>query len=162
MTRDHAAFLRNNRTPRMEPLRAALVKLGLTEVGSFGASGNLVFHASNSDVARLERRISEAVGAEVFIRSRQELSAIVANDPYSGREGAGLFLARRPVEEGSAVFRNAFGPEGDPPVAFGTTVYFMNPTRLPGRNSVIDFERELGVRGTMRTSRVVARVLDMM
>jgi uncharacterized protein (DUF1697 family) len=146
----------------MEPLRAALVKLGLTEVGSFGASGNFVFRAPSSDVALLEQRIFEAVGAEAFVRSREELLAIVANDPYAGRQGAGLFLSRRPVDEASDVFRDAFGPEGDPPVASGTTVYFMNPTRLPGRKAVIDFERELGVRGTMRASRVVARVLDMM
>jgi uncharacterized protein (DUF1697 family) len=162
MTRDYAAFLRNNRNPSMEPLRAALAELGLTEVGSFGATVNFVFRAPGADVALLERRITEAVGAEALVRTRQELAAIVAKDPYSGRQGANLFLARRLVDETSAVFQNAFGPKGDPPVASGTTVYFLHPTRLLGRKAVVNFERELGVMGTMRTTRVVSRVLELM
>jgi len=155
VARDHAAFVRNNQTPSMEPLRAALVGVGLEEVGSFGASGNFVFHACGTDAERLERRISAALGADVFVRDQEELSAIVAHDPYSGRQGAGLFLAASPVDKTRAVFRNARGPGDEPPVAFGATVYFVSPTRLPGRRSLVDFERELGVSGTMRSSTVV-------
>ena len=51
---------------------------------------------------------------------------------------------------------------GDSPVASGATVYFVHPTRLFGHTIIVDLERELGVRVTMRASRVVARVLARM
>jgi len=162
MTRDHAVFLRGISHVSMEPLRAALVELGLTDVDSFGATGNLVFGAAGSEVALLERRICEAVGAEAFVRTRLELSVIVANDPYAGRQGAGVFFARRPFDETSPVFRGSVGPHGEPPVASGATLYFVHPTRLLGRKGIVDFERELKVTGTMRASRVVARVFERM
>ena len=146
----------------MAPLREALEGLGLTAVASFGSSGNFVFFAPGAETAILERRIAEALGAEALVRTREELAAMVANDPYAGRQGASLFLARLPVDATSGVFRNAFGPEGEPPVARGATVYFVWPTRLSGRTAVVNFEREIGVLGTMRTSRVVSRVLQMM
>ena len=56
--------------------------------------GNFVFSALGADASLLERRITEGVGAEALVRTRQELADIVANDPYSGRQGANLFLAR--------------------------------------------------------------------
>ena len=87
---------------------------------------------------------------------------IVANNPYLGQQGANLFLAREPIDETRTVFRAAFGPEGAPPVPSGTTVYFVWPTRFSGRKAVVNFERELGVLGTMRTSRVIVRMLEMM
>ena len=160
--RDHAVFLRNNRTPSMAPLRKALEGLGFAAVASFGASGNFVACALGADNALMERRITGALGAEALVRTREELAAIVANDPYAGRQGTNLFLARLPVDETNPVFGNALGPDGEPPVASGATVYFVWPTRLSGRRGVVNFERELGVLGTMRTSRVVGRVLQMM
>jgi uncharacterized protein (DUF1697 family) len=146
----------------MRQRRAELTALGLTQVDSFGSSGNFVFCAPFSDIAEMERRITEALGSEALVRSRDELSAIVADDPYTGRAGAALFLAQRPVDPTAAVIRDAAGPDGDHPVACRSTVYFVNPTRFPGHKAVVNFERELGVTGTMRTSRVVARVLEMM
>jgi uncharacterized protein (DUF1697 family) len=146
----------------MEERRAELVALGLTQVASFGSSGNFVLCSRLHDIPGLERRISEALGSEALVRSREELAAIVADDPYSGRVGAGLFLARQPVDQAADVIHDACGPDGERPVARGRTVYFVNPTRFTGRKAVVNFEREFGVTGTMRTSRVIARVLDMM
>ncbi|HLO34362.1 MAG TPA: hypothetical protein VK249_34775, partial [Anaerolineales bacterium] len=124
--------------------------------------GNFIFCTPGAEIARLERQITDAVGAEAIVRSRQELAVIVANNPYLGQQGANLFLAREPIDKTRSVFRDAFGPEGVPPVLSGDTVYFVWPTRFSGRKSVINFERELGVLGTMRTSRVIVRVLEMM
>jgi uncharacterized protein (DUF1697 family) len=146
----------------MAPIRKTLGELGFTEVASLGASGNLIFCAPGAEPALLERQITDAVGAEAIVRTRQELAVIVANNPYLGRQGANLFLARGPIDRTSSVFRNTFGPQGALPVPDGDTVYFVWPTRFLGRKAVVNFERELGVLGTMRTSRVIVRVLEMM
>jgi len=162
MTRNCAVFVRNNRAPAMAPLRAALSGLGLADVDSFGSSGNFVLNAPNLDAAELERLATDALQAQVLVRSRQELAAIVANDPFFGQQGACLFLARQAVDQSSSVFSDAPGPQGQLPVALGSTVYFVHPTRREGRKTIVNFEHELGVVGTMRTSRVAARVLDLM
>src|SRR5512147_1813376 len=112
MTKDYSVFLRNNRNPNMAPIRKTLVELGLTEVASLGASGNFIFCAPGADIALLERQITDAVGAEAIVRTRQELTVIVANNPYRGQQGANLFLARGPIDKTRSVFREAFGPEG--------------------------------------------------
>lgn len=162
MARDHVAFLRGISNVPMQPFRAALEGLGLTSVESFGASGNLLFRAGDLDEARLEAMIERAVGAEAFVRSRTELAAIVEGDPYAGREGAGVLLARRPIDEAHAESLRRGGFDGPAPVIVGATVYFVFPLRRPGRKSGVDLERELDVRGTMRGSRVLARVLERM
>ena len=146
----------------MAPIRKTLVELGLTEVASLGASGNFIFCAPEAEIALLERQITDAVGAEAIVRTRQELAMIVDNNPYLGQPGANVFLAREPVDKTRSIFRDAFGPEGLPPVPSGATVYFVWPTRFSGRKAVVNFERELGVLGTMRTSRVIVLVLEMM
>lgn len=92
MTRDHAVFLRGISNVPMEPFRAALVGLGLKQVDSFGATGNLVFGAPGSDVALLEQRICEAIGAEAFVRTgpRPQSGATTGRDrPDSAPRSAG-------------------------------------------------------------------------
>jgi len=160
--RDHAVFLRGISNVPMEPLRLALTRLGLTGVRSFGASGNFVFCAPDGDVRSLEGRISQEVGVDAFVRTREELESMVANDPYRDRAGAGVFIAERRLEASHLRTLADMEFEGAPPVSSGSTVYFVHPTRRRGRKGIIDFEKELGLRGTMRASRVVARVLDVM
>lgn len=162
MTRDYVAFLRGISNVSMQRFRVALERLGFTFVGSFGTSGNLMFCLSGEDATSLESRIGDAVGVDAFVRTRSELSAIVAHDPYVGREGAAVFLAKHPIEQSQRESLQDGGFEGEPPVVSGATVYFVHPTRRPGRKAIVDFERELGLRGTMRSSKVVARVLDKM
>jgi hypothetical protein len=94
----HAAFLRGISNVAMRSFVDALERLGLTAVVSFGTSGDLLFYADAADSASLESRIAQAVGAEAFVRSRDELSAVVAQNPYSGRKGASVFLAKRPPD----------------------------------------------------------------
>ena len=146
----------------MAPIRKILVQVGLTEVASLGSSGNFMFCAPEAEIALLERQITDAVGAEAIVRTGQELAVIVTNNPYLGRQGANLFLARELIDKPRSVFRDAFGPEGAPPVLSGNTIYFIWPARFSGRTSVVNFERELSVLGTMRTSRVIVRMLEMM
>jgi uncharacterized protein (DUF1697 family) len=162
MTADQAAFLRGISNVPMKPFRTAFERLGFSEVETFGATGNILFCAAENDASALESRIGEAVGAEAFVRSREELATIVAQNPYADSKGASVFLARHQIGQSQAESLSAGGFAGDPPVISGANVYFVYPTRRPGFKGVIDFERALGVRGTMRSARVIARVLEVM
>jgi len=146
----------------MEPFRRALLDLGFTHVTSHGSSGNFIFLSPEVERGTLEERVAGAVGAEAFVRRRNELVELVAADPYVGREGSAVFLAKHPIDLDHARDMLALGFTGEVPVVSGSTVFFVHPVTRPGRKSILDFERELGVRGTMRSLGVIERVLQLM
>ena len=69
-------------------LKAAVEGLGFTDVKTLLASGNVVFTADATDAAALERTLHDALfkatglKSEVFVRSPEEMAAIVAADPF--------------------------------------------------------------------------------
>lgn len=73
---------------KMEVLRRLFEELGFHDVSTFIASGNVVFGCASGDAAVLERAIEDhlqaRLGYEVatFVRSLEELQAIVAVDPF--------------------------------------------------------------------------------
>src|SRR5258706_16228553 len=86
-------------TVKMERLRALFEQMGLTEVETFIASGNVIFGAGRSKPAALEARIAReleqslgyAVG--VFVRSLAELAAIAQHQPFAAAASAtGLYV----------------------------------------------------------------------
>ena len=72
----------------MAELRRLFQGLGLTEVETFIASGNVIFHSGAKDIRALELmiddRVGRALGYEVttFIRTEQELAAIAQHKPF--------------------------------------------------------------------------------
>lgn len=86
------AFLRavnvGSRTVKMEALRAAFEAMGLTNVHTFIASGNVVFDSNARDLAALERKIEaqlQAVfGFEIdnFVRTLAEIAALAADTAF--------------------------------------------------------------------------------
>lgn len=162
MSRDLALFLRSISNVPMQPLRERLEALGLCDVVSYGMSGNFVFRSPEQDRYSLERRVQDAFGVAAFVRSRSELHETVAADPYRGEPGASMFLTHQALEREQEAVLDGLEFEGARPVVGGSVVYFVHPTRLASRRSVFDFERVLGLEGTMRASRVVGRLLDLM
>jgi len=87
----------------MDRLRLILSELGLGNVCSFIASGNLLFSSRSKNTADLEQKIERsleaALGYEVatFVRSKAELHAISAHQPFPTTEhaapGHGLYIA---------------------------------------------------------------------
>lgn len=164
MKRDFVVLLRGISNTPMQPFREKLEGIGLMDVESFGMSGNLLFNAPDGvpDPASLEEQIVELFGVDAFVRKRADLARIVAQNPFHGRDGAAIFFLARPVPAGR---RRAFDQlefESERPVIHGRTVYFVHPARQKGKRTIIDFERELAVRGTARASWVVERILDRM
>ena len=90
-------------------LRAVHEGLGLRRVGSVLASGNIVFETDETDVPELERRIQQALVAELgigggtIIRSLEELRALLERDPFDGlTHGRGTYLVATFLKDGTA------------------------------------------------------------
>jgi len=74
---------------RMDDLRRAFEKLGLEDVETFIASGNVIFTSRARDAAALERKIERSLektfGYEVhtFVRTLAEVADVAAHKPFS-------------------------------------------------------------------------------
>src|SRR5215218_8854393 len=109
----YVAFLRainvGGHTVKMEELRRLFGELGLEQVTTFIASGNVIFETRARDLAALEKKIAahleKALGYPVatFIRSTAELAAIAAHEPFPDT----------PSEEGSLYIAFLHAPPGD-------------------------------------------------
>jgi uncharacterized protein (DUF1697 family) len=111
----YAAFLRginvSNRRASGEALRSACSGLGLEEVATFRASGNLVFATARSEPeGKLAKRVEEGLEAAlgyavpVFLRSAAEVRAVAGHEPFDAKLLAGsegklqvVFLTRKPT-----------------------------------------------------------------
>ncbi len=94
MTR-YVALLRGinvggNKLVPMARLRALLQELGCTDIATLLQSGNAVFTSKVKNPAELEARIAAATsktfgfGVEVIVRTRDELAAVLADNPFPG------------------------------------------------------------------------------
>jgi uncharacterized protein (DUF1697 family) len=103
MTR-FVAFLRainvGGRVVTMADLRGHFENLGLLDVETFIASGNVIFSSRTGATPALEKRIAKGLEAElgyevpIFIRSSAEVAAIAAYQPFTAkqREGSRTFV----------------------------------------------------------------------
>jgi len=97
---DHAAFLKGmnlgSRRLTNEELRGHFEAIGLVDVATFRASGNVVF---SSPKRRTERALAELIEGELadllgypvatFLRGREELLSIAAAEPFTAQQRAG-------------------------------------------------------------------------
>ena len=92
--------------------RGVFERLGLADVGSVLASGNITFRTADTDVRSLEQRIEEALVADVRVTSRtiireySELRALLDSEPFPGlTHGAGTYLTATFVKSPTSVPR---------------------------------------------------------
>ena len=109
------AFLRainvGGHTVKMDRLRQLFEEIGLHQVETFIASGNVIFESTGSDVVELERAIEahlrQSLGYEVatFVRTADEIAAIAAYQPFAETEIAAAhalyvgFMRHAPTEQ---------------------------------------------------------------
>jgi uncharacterized protein (DUF1697 family) len=78
----------------MSALRDYAAALGLAEPRTLLQSGNLIFRSTGRKPAELEKLLEReaekrlGVATDFLVRSSQELTAIIANNPFSARSGA--------------------------------------------------------------------------
>jgi uncharacterized protein (DUF1697 family) len=170
----YAAFLRGinvgGHRVKSAELRAIFEAMGLRDVDSFRASGNLVFAADDEPTreltARIERGLALALGydAATFLRSAGEVLAIAASEPFAAaRLGASTgklqvaMLSDRPT---ASVRKQVLAlASHQDRLAFGERELYWLPSGGT-MDSALDLkliERLLG-RLTLRTSNTIAQI----
>jgi len=101
----YVAFLRainvGGHTVKMDHLRGLFGEMGLSDVSTVIASGNVIFHTRRKSVQQLEeqiqRHLREALGYDVaaFVRSVPELAALARCEPFprADLEAPGITLS---------------------------------------------------------------------
>ena len=164
------AFLRavnvGGRTVRMALLRAEFEALGLAQVETFIASGNVIFETRARDLEalqqRIEARLNATLGFEVhtFIRSSAELVAIT--DPAADHAAfdpaevaaAGTFVVgffARPLDAAALRTVAGFNTDADRFQVRGRELYWLSRQRQNESafsNAVL--EKALHMRATLR------------
>lgn len=100
----HLAFLRGinlgKRQVKMADLKACLEEMGLTEIKTIVASGNVRFRTDDDEdlKTRLEKALAERFGFQigVVLRSEAELAAMLADAPF-GRLDPAADVARHVI-----------------------------------------------------------------
>lgn len=99
----YAALLRGimptNPNMKGEKLRGVFEGLGFEKVATVLASGNVVFRTADTDIAKLEARIQDALNSELgipggtIVRTYDELRDLLDTDPFPGlTHGRGTYL----------------------------------------------------------------------
>jgi uncharacterized protein (DUF1697 family) len=156
-----------NKVPMAE-LRRLLEEAGHESVSTYIASGNVLLRsaASRDEIgASVEQTIADAFGVTTtaIVRTPQELARVVAAHPF-GKDTSGTFvtfLARKPRAAAVRTLSELDVAPEQVSVA-GTHVYTRYPTGYQdARMTAALIERELGVAGTARNWRTVAKLAEL-
>jgi uncharacterized protein (DUF1697 family) len=161
-----------NKVP-MARLRELAEGLGYTGVSTYLQSGNLVVTADTKKPADVEAAVAGAirddlgVDVAVLVRSRKELAAVVAANPFADRTSDPKrlhvnFLTAQPAAATlKALDRNEFDPER---FEFGDRCMYQWFPDGVGRSrmATAPWDRRLGVRGTGRNWRTVTAMLELL
>jgi uncharacterized protein (DUF1697 family) len=168
------AFLRainvGGHVVKMDRLRQEFEALGLKDVATFIASGNVVFSAPKGDVAALEKKIEArllaSLGYEVatFVRTCDEVAAIAGFRAFPAApadDDATVFVGfvERPLNAADTRTVMAFKTEVDDFRVKGREVYWRRKTRqTESPFEYVSLEKKLKIRVTFRGINTVARL----
>jgi uncharacterized protein (DUF1697 family) len=157
----------------MTELRALCESLGLRGARTHLQSGNVVFRTRERDLARLARRIEDAIEREagfrpaLILRTCGELREAVANNPFAARPDldpsklAVMFLASDPGQEiRDAVLKIPAEPEELRFAGREMYIYFPNGMARPKLKLPL-IERTLKTPMTGRNWNTARRLLEM-
>jgi uncharacterized protein (DUF1697 family) len=175
----YVAFLRainvGGHTVKMESLRYHFAALGLRDIVTYIASGNVSFTTRASDVSalerKIERRLEEGLGFEVatFVRTDAEVAAVAAHEAFPASRIAAAksvnvaFLAQaldRELQARVMSLKTSF----DDIHFHGRELYWLS-RRRQGESTISNVALEKAIRGrsTVRgvaTVRKIAAALD--
>jgi uncharacterized protein (DUF1697 family) len=168
------AFLRainvGGHTVTMDKLRAIFEDLGLEDVQTFIASGNVLFTSPGTSIPALERkieaRLDKSLGYEVktFIRTAREVVALAAYSPFPAAQirGAGAFCVGflgQPLDAIAKTSLASLKNEIDDFHAHGREVYGLcRVKQSDSKFSNTVFEKKTGARVTFRGGSTVAKL----
>ena len=170
----HIAFLRainvGGHTVTMARLRELFEELGLKEVETFIASGNVIFRSPAKAAAlepKIERHLHQALGYEVatFIRSDAEVAAVAASRPFAAAQlaSAGTLVVgflREPPDAAAKKAVLALKTDIDDFQVNGREMFWWRCAGRQGDStlSYAVFERTLKGKATFRNINTVTRL----
>jgi uncharacterized protein (DUF1697 family) len=173
MTRTFA-FLRainvGGHTVTMEQLRRLFDELGLKQVETFIASGNVIFDGGKLGEAalrkRIEKHLKKALGYEVasFLRSERELASLLKSCPFSPSEVAAartlnVVLLNVALTAESVARLQALSTDQDAFRARDREVWWLcQVNQSDSRFSNAVFEKTLGLKATFRGINTLERL----
>ena len=170
----YVAFLRainvGGRVVKMAELRRHFEALGLQDVETFIASGNVIFTSRAKDLTSLEKKIESrlrtSLGYEVatFVRTAEEVAALAEYKPFDAARlaSAGAFCVGfldRPLDAAASKALMAFKSDLDDFHVKGREVFWLCK-KGQGESTFTNtkMERALKVRGTFRGMNTVVRL----
>lgn len=171
----YVAFLRGmnlgNRRIKSPELVEHFEAMGLEEVATFRASGNVVFvdpagESESKLQKRVEEELDERLGYDVavFLRSATEVAAIAARDPFPAKaikaskgKPQVVLLGRKPAAKAKKAI-DALCPEGDLMVVEGRELHWLPTVGLS--ETEVDtkaLDKALG-EGTTRTAGTIEQI----
>lgn len=164
------AFLRaintGNRRVTMDRLRRPFEALGLHDVSTFIASGNVIFHsdAAAADLeAKVEDALKDALGFEVptFIRPASKLGRILSNGDFGTELEPFVevgFLKKAPTARAHSAL-GALGNESDRVTPRGKEIFWVARRGIGGSTiSGQTIEKILAQQTTFRSLRMLRRL----
>jgi uncharacterized protein (DUF1697 family) len=154
----------------MEKLRGHFESLGLREVETFIASGNVIFVSNSANPTKLQQKIEDhlrvKLGYEVktFIRTEPELLEIAKYKPFAEKEfttalAVNVALLSEPLSGSAAKAVSTFATEIDQFHVNGREVYWLcRRKQSDSKFSNVRFEKLLNARATWRNTNTIARL----
>ena len=167
------AFLRainvGGHTVTMERLRGEFEALGLKDVETFIASGNVIFTSRAKPAAlekQIEARLRASLGYEVatFVRTDAEVAAVAGYQPFPAEQiedGATIYVGfvDRPLDAAAARAVMTFKTKTDDFRVKGREVYWLRRARQSDAPfKYVSLEKTLKIRVTFRGLNTVARL----
>jgi uncharacterized protein (DUF1697 family) len=173
MSIKYVAFLRainvgGTKVIKMEDLRRMFESLGYSNVATYIQSGNVIFESDEMDSPTLEKQIETQIGqtfgfnVEVFLRTMDEVKAIVEKRPFDQQGEETLFiplLHSAPVPKACQAVL-ALATETDSFAVQGRAVYWLRRDRgkSPFNNNFI--EKALGMSATARNLNTMRKIIE--
>jgi uncharacterized protein (DUF1697 family) len=168
----YVAFLRainvgGAKVIKMEDLRRMFESFGYSNVATYIQSGNVIFESDDAEAAALEKRIESQLAqtlgyeVEIFLRSMDEVAAIVKQSPFSQQGQETLFISllhSAPAPEARQAVL-ALSTATDSFAVQGREVYWLRRDRekSPFNNSMI--EKALGGSATARNLNTMTKIV---
>ena len=157
----------------MSELKTLYESLGLGSVQTYINSGNVIFKTASRDLARLGKKIEDAIESrygfrsDVILRTAAGMREAIARNPFASRPGlepsrlAVSFLAGDPSPEAvEKVLAIKAEPEELRISGREVYIYFPNGMARP-KLSMAQVERTLKTPGTSRNLNTVRKLLEM-
>lgn len=168
----YIAFLRainvGGHNVKMDELKKHFESLGLSNLETFIASGNVIFETSAKDAARLEQKIQskllEALKYEVttFLRTPGEVADVAKYKPFKAKgEALNVAFIAEPLDEAAVKKLMTCKNEIDDFHVHGREVYWLCQIKQSeSKFSNAAFEKIIGRRATFRGINTIQRMAE--